>query len=359
MGKVYTNTKIFHFANRLEQLKLGGIPAPIHIRLKPTNRCNHHCSYCCYRNPDLYLSERLREEDRIPWAKMQELINDFAAMGVKAVTFSGGGEPLCYPHIADTIRGLTAAGIKIATLTNGSLLSGEVAELLAHNAVWCRVSMDAADAETYGAIRRVPVTEFDRVCDNLRTFAAIPGRTCVLGINFIVTRENHTDIFTFLRKARQLGADNVKLSGAVVSTKPKRNAAYHASIHAEARTQIDRAIRELSTPDFTIIDKLYEPEDEEGIYEKDFHWCPMIYFMTVIAADQQVYFCHDKAYTENGLLGSLKDTDFKTFWYDPATRVRIKNLDPGTDCCHHCADILKNNMLLDYFESDPDHLEFV
>jgi len=359
MGKLYTNTKIFHFAERLKQLMAGERPSPIHIRLKPTNRCNHRCSYCCYRNQDLYLSELLNEQDQIPREKMMELIEDFAAMGVRAVTFSGGGEPLFYPHILETMQELTNKGIKIATLTNGSLLSGSIAELLAKHGIWCRVSIDASDAATYAAIRGVRDTEYERVCNNLRTFAAIPGRSCVLGINFIVTRENHGGIYQFLVTAREMGIDNVKLSGAVVSTLPEKNAAYHAEIYQVAKDQIDRAIAELTDDHFTITDKLYRPEEENTIYRKDFHWCPMINFMAVVAADQQVYFCHDKAYTKSGVIGSLRDTDFRTLWFSPETAERIRTLDPSCDCDHHCADILKNRMLLDYFESDPDHLEFV
>lgn len=359
MKRLYTNSKIFHFPKHLDEVAGQRLPGPIHIRLKPTNRCNHRCSYCCYRNQNLYLSERLNEEDQIPKEKMRELVADFAAMGVKAVTFSGGGEPLSYPHIYETMVGLRAAQIKIATLTNGSLLAGRIAEFLAENAVWCRVSMDAGDAATYAAIRGVKVSEFARVCDNLRNFAAIPGRTCVLGINFIITAENYRGIYPFLALAREMGVDNVKLSGAVVSTNPRENGIYHAKIFPVAKEQIDRARVELATNNFSIIDKLYRPETESSIYDKDFHWCPMINFMAVIAADQQVYFCHDKAYTENGRIGSLVDTDFLSLWNSPETAARIKNLDPSRECRHHCADILKNQMLLDYFESDPEHLEFV
>ena len=119
------------------------------------------------------------------------------------------------------------------------------------------------------------------------------------------------------------------------------------------------AIATLTTKDFTIIDKLYLPQAENDIYDKDFSWCPMINFMAVVAADQQVYFCHDKAYTRNGRIGSLIETNFHTLWGSPASREKIKNLNPSNECRHHCADILKNKMLLDYFESDPNHLEFV
>ena len=100
MGKNYSNLKIFHFDSKLKDLLSGTVSPPLHVRLKPRNKCNHSCFYCCYRTNKLYLgSELFNEADEIPWIKMGEIINDFKEMGIKAVTFSGGGEPLSYSHI--------------------------------------------------------------------------------------------------------------------------------------------------------------------------------------------------------------------------------------------------------------------
>jgi len=48
------------------------------------------------------------EKDQIPKKKMIELAHEFVEIGVKAVTFSGGGEPLLYkplPEIIDILAG--------------------------------------------------------------------------------------------------------------------------------------------------------------------------------------------------------------------------------------------------------------
>jgi len=96
-----------------------------------------------------------------------ELVDDFIAMGVKAVTFSGGGEPLCYPYLTATASRLVEAGIKIATLTNGALLNGEIAELFAAKGSWIRVSVDGWDSKSYAEYRGISENEFDRVMHNL------------------------------------------------------------------------------------------------------------------------------------------------------------------------------------------------
>lgn len=359
MSGVYSNVKVFHFPRKLRDLERGAWSAPIHVRLKPTNRCTHHCRYCCYRNPHLFLSERMKERDFIPPAKMRELVRDLGEMGVKAVTFTGGGDPLCYPRLAEAIEGLLKARVKVAMLTNGALLHGPIARLLARRASWVRVSMDAADRDLYAKQRACPAGEFDRVCANIRDFAAIKGRRAVLGINLIVTRENSRDVLAFLRMAKELGADHVKVSGAVVSTRPAGNAAYLASFYKTVKTQIARGVAELADSRFSIMDKFHLPEAGHEAYERSYNRCPFAQCLTVIAADQNVYTCQDKAYTTAGLLGSIRRTSFKKLWFSDALRERVRRLNPSTNCRHHCVAHGKNVMLLDYLEADQDHVDFV
>ena len=94
-------------------------------------------------------------KDRLPREKMMEIADDLAEMGVKAVTFSGGGEPLIYPHITEAVNRLGESGIKLATLTNGSHLHEDIAEAFARYGTWIRVSIDGWDAESYAKIRNV------------------------------------------------------------------------------------------------------------------------------------------------------------------------------------------------------------
>jgi len=85
--------KIFHYKEKLDSLpeSVDKILPPVHIRIKPTNACNHNCRYCAYRADNLQLGQDMRIKDSIPKEKMMEIIDDLEDMGVKAVTFSGGG----------------------------------------------------------------------------------------------------------------------------------------------------------------------------------------------------------------------------------------------------------------------------
>ena len=116
MGLLYTRMKVFHFKDKLDSLPedTAEIQAPLEVRLKPTNFCNHRCWYCSYRMKSVQLGKDMVEADFIPEQKMYEIIDDMAEIGVKSVIFSGGGEPLCYEYIVPTVERLAKSGIKLS-----------------------------------------------------------------------------------------------------------------------------------------------------------------------------------------------------------------------------------------------------
>lgn len=363
MSRLYSTSKVFHFHSKLADILDGRLTPPIHIRLKPTNRCNHRCSYCCYRNEDLYLSERMKEADEIPPDKMKEITNDIITMGVRAVTFSGGGDPLCYPHFLDCADRLLEGGVRVAVLTNGSRLQGAVAERLGSGATWVRISLDAANADDYAQVRQVSPREFQKVCENIENFARTKREACELGINYIVTRENHSEVFAFLRLMKDLGVDHVKVSEAVISVDHGDNVRYVRSFQETVRGQIERGLSHLADDRFRIIDRVLDPgtgpADGNNLYQKAYSWCPFIQCLTVIAADLMVYTCQDKAYSSSGIVGSIRDRSFRELWSDPITRERLTALDPSRDCVHHCVQHQKNLAILDYLDADPGHIDFI
>ncbi len=361
MSRLYARSKIFHFEDKLRALREDRLTPPVHIRLKPENRCNHDCWWCCYRTSSLLMNQKMDERDRIPREKMREVAEDIVAMGVRAVTFSGGGEPLIYPWFTETTQTLLDGGVKVAVLTNGSPLSGEAARLLAERASWVRVSMDGLDGPSYERSRRVSAREADRIWANLEAFAGMPGRKCVLGVNYVVTRENHDDTVPFLRRMKELGVDHVKVCEAVVGVTFEENRAYVAGFIGPLREAVREAALELDDERFRVFDKLIDPDDdnEARSYSKDYRRCVFAECLTVIAADLNVYTCQDKAYTEAGLLGSLEETSFRELWAAEETRARLRAVDPSCDCRHHCVAHDKNMLLLDYLEARPDHIDFI
>jgi len=107
------------------------IISPIHIQMIPTNRCNLKCSFCS-------CSERAKELE-LDFELMKRIIDKCKALGTKAVTLTGGGEPLLYRHFNDMVEYYVKSDIKVGLVSNGMALHKADSTVL-NKVTWCRIS---------------------------------------------------------------------------------------------------------------------------------------------------------------------------------------------------------------------------
>lgn len=352
---LYSDVKMFHFPEKLRSLPHdAAITPPVHIRIKPTNACNHRCRYCAYLEPALQLGKDMCVRDAIPHEKMLEICADIVNMGVRAVTYSGGGEPLLYPHLLEASRILQAGGVKLACLTNGSLLQNAIAEFFAQHATWIRVSMDGWDDESYTRYRGVKNGEFTKIMRNLEDFSRIGG-PCVLGVSYIVDNYNHEHLQAMLARLKDVGVHSVKVSACIVSNDPALNKKYHQPHFEQVKATIAETQADLSSEHFEIHDGFHDLDER---FTKKYTWCPYMQIQSIIGADSRVYTCHDKAYNlDTGLVGSLKGQSLQEFWMQ--NKQAFFKVDPRRDCDHHCVANAKNILLHDFLELHEGHADFV
>lgn len=355
MANKYSGLKIFHYQNKLDSLNKENeeILAPIHIRIKPTNVCNHNCWYCAYKVDTLQLGQDMVERDFIPKEKMFEILDDCKDMGVKAITFSGGGEPFIYKHFEETIEKVIENKIAFASLTNGSKLKGKIAELFALHATWLRVSIDGYDDISYANYRGASKNAFSDIIQNIKAFSHIKNRKCNLGISFIIDDKNYKEIYEFSKLMKEIGVDSIKLSPCVVNNDGKKNNQYHQPFYEMAKILSQKVKKELEDDSFEVFDSYHLLEET---FEKKYQWCPYLQILPVIGADLNIYPCQDKAYNlENGLIGSIKNMSFREFWFED--KNKFFKINPSCHCNNHCVADSKNKMILDYL--DVEHLGFV
>jgi len=356
MGHLYTKMKIFRFEKKVDSLPetVDQVMAPIHIRIKPTNVCAHNCWYCAYKADDLQLGQDMVKKDYILREKMMEIIDDIVEMGVKAVTFSGGGDPFYYPYLLETVKKLSETPVKFAALTNGARLSGEVAEIFANCGTWLRISIDGWDNESYSRYRGVSMGEFSKVMKNMEDFKKI-GENCYLGVSVIVDKKNALHLYEFIKKIKGVGVNSVKISPCIVDNNGANNNKYHQSIFNNVKQQVKRAIEDFASKDFEVFDSYHEMD---GKFRKDYDWCPYLQILPVIGADLNIYPCQDKAYNlDDGLIGSIKEQRFKDFWF--SDKENFFKINPAKVCNHHCVANSKNKLVLEYLDADKGHLGFV
>jgi MoaA/NifB/PqqE/SkfB family radical SAM enzyme len=272
---------------------------------------------------------------------MLETLADFRGMGVKAVTFSGAGEPCLYPKLPEILRRMYP--LKFAMLTNGSLFTGEIAELFAEYGSWVRISIDGFDRSSYKAYRGAD--DFDKVIKNIIEFKS---ERCLLGLNIVVDKNNVEHIHKIIEAIKDSQIQEVKISPCVVGNSVKENVAFHSAHKDLMDAQVEMIRRMGMRVAYT-----YHTQFEEFI--KDYAWCPNIQMRPVIGADCNIYSCHDKAYEKEGLVASFKDCTFKEAW-ESADKFKIN---PSKDCHHHCIANNKNKLVHSFLNIYQDHKEFV
>lgn len=356
MGNPYSNLKIFRHKEYLDAIEKGEWKAPIYIRLKPTNICNHHCAYCTYGSGNTNQKTENRDivnhRDMIPWDKMEEILSDIVKMGVKAITFSGGGEPLTYPKISEAARFLIDNGVDLSIITNGELLCGERAQAF-KKAKWVRISFDSPNEEEYCALRGLRAQDFQKVVNNISDFAKMKNDECVLGINFVIGKANYRRVYEAAKLLKSLGVNNVKFA-ALVDNQPN----YHIDIKDDVIGQIHRAIDNFQDENFRIINNYENDWMDKNFTGVPLNVCYTCRLVTVIAADQRVYLCHTQAYDSHAMVGELKEQSFEKLWFSEEIRKKLESLNPSKDCRSNCVYEGRNSVIQSYFDSS-EHINFI
>lgn len=353
----YGGLKLFWHPEKIKSILEGKVTAPIYVRFKPTNLCNHHCSFCSYEpnTGDRSVRDKMdNRRDQLSREKILETLEDFAEMGVKAVTYSGGGEPLLHPNIAEAMQKTIDSKIQLSIITNGQRLYGDSAKILA-NANWVRISSDASDAKSFSDIRRVPEFWFDQLTKNIAEFAKIKNKNCELGINYVVHHKNADQVYRSVKHFKNLGANHIKITPMWITNFKE----YHQPTMESVVSQIKEARKDFQDSKFEVFDTYEKDFSGCSVSHRDYFRCYIMQITPVIGADGNVYFCHDKAYSSSGLLGSIKDKSFKELWFGKEAAKIFANFNPKESCNHHCANDAKNMFIQEAIHCYGPDINFI
>lgn len=353
MGTIYSQLKPAWHPEQLVQLRKGKQPPPVHVQLILSDLCNQDCGFCAYRmstglSSELFAEGRLAvsgHNNPVRWIgtpKAEEIIDDCYELGVKAIQFTGGGEPTVHPDHRDLFMRAHRYGIDAGLVTNGLKM------LPTHEAfqqmTWIRVSIDAGSPEDYAAVRRVPEGHWHKVWDNVGTLAATYQGT--LGIGFVVTPENYRGIVDCALRARDAGASNMRV-GAVFS---EEGPAFYGDTIPAIIDTINDAKAVIDGDGFELVDLFGRRlGDLEGGSPEDPD-CNYQYFTMYIGGDLNVYRCCNTAYTRAGTVGSLKNQRLKD---------AVLNYSPfDARQCQFCQFIGQNQAIKGLIK-EPTHANFV
>jgi radical SAM protein with 4Fe4S-binding SPASM domain len=147
--------------------------------------CNAQCPNCPYTNSairDEYRDMPIMEEDTF------RIIADQCGEHHAWIRISGGGEPMLHPKAVELMEYAKKVGAKVGLITNGSRFNEENAGRLIEAGIdMIEFSVDAADDETYGRVRKG--LSFGQLISNvkmvveMRKALASPTKIIASGVN--------------------------------------------------------------------------------------------------------------------------------------------------------------------------------
>lgn len=169
---------------------------PVSGTFELTAGCNFNCRVCYIHAP----GEAPGAEGELTAAQWLDVGRQAADAGTVFLLLTGG-EPLSRPDFAEIYTGLKRLGLAVSVNTNGSLLTGETAELLERNPpMRLNISLYAGSREGY--LRQCGADAFDGVVANIRRMKAAGVS---VKLNVLFHRDNADRCGEMAALVRELG----------------------------------------------------------------------------------------------------------------------------------------------------------
>ncbi len=186
---------------------------PKDIDIEITSYCNYQCAMCPH---SLVGNAQAAHLDPRVWERLKPLFPY-----CKRVMLQGDGEPLLYPRFREAVEELAGYGVQLCMTTNLSLLTEDLAKLLAKHFSLLTVSCDGGSGEVYERIRQKG--DFAQFAQNLKMLMQYMDSGKVM-VNAVVMRQNLCGLVPLLEFLRQCGVRQVMFSSLLTTEYLKNEA---------------------------------------------------------------------------------------------------------------------------------------
>jgi radical SAM protein with 4Fe4S-binding SPASM domain len=350
----FTPFKLLLHSDKVNDMLAGKVTYPIGVELDLSNICNHSCGWCSYNG--------FRQENwkSIDTPRVLALLDELAAVGVRSVTFTGGGEPLVHKH-AEAILTKASQYFEWGLVTNGRRMEGNLAAIIARHATFVRVSLDAGTTQTHQLLHGTHLPEYTRILKNMAQVVALGKdreKPLTVGASFCVFDVNHHEI--------SRGAERVKATGAnYLEVRPVfpnewRGGGFGNPLteeHVEkARTALAEAKATHDGDGFRVIGMIHR-FDQVADRTKPYEKCHIGQLTTVINADGNIYHCCQQRGMPNFVVGNVLTQSFQDAWLTTMHRQMMANIDVTR--CPPCRYDGFNQIIEEAFMQDGLHSNFI
>lgn len=338
--------KILHHLEVIQAWKDGKNPYAITTEIDPTNICSHKCPGCAGGQEGSKVSLTLDA--------MRSCLKQIHELGGKAVTFTGGGEPLLNPATVLAIDYAGYLGLDVGLVTNGSWLSLDNILPILNNCKWVRISLDAGSAkmhrETHG------VKDFNSVLTSINCLVAAKYRMksrCTIGVGYLTGIETNDprDLGDFVDLAIKLGVDYAQF-------RPYHIGGAKNDL-TDFKTRIDfNTLIKKSTSQTQVVCSEYKYLCIlENRLATQYGTCYGHQFATVITASGDMTICCHTRGVPRFTIGSIRKSSIEEIWNSQERAKAIANIDLGR-CTPLCRADNFNCILWEMRQKRP-HVNFL
>ena len=199
--------KLSYHYDRVQAFLNGERIAPVSVDMALTRACGAMCSFC------YAMVQEPQERASIKTKEALNLLDDFAEIGIKAVSLISDGESTLSKAYIPFIQHAAKIGIDVGNATNGWEWEPEKIDQVLPHLTWVRFTVAAGKPESYSKImfkssEHTPV--YDRAMKHIKYAVDLKKKLnlkVTLGIQMVLLPEFKDEILPFAKLATDLGVD--------------------------------------------------------------------------------------------------------------------------------------------------------
>ena len=348
-------SKLLWHMDSVKDMLAGKRIAPILMDIGATKKCQSRCSYC-------YGTYQKKSNDVIPGDVLVRLLSDAGPLGVKAITFTGDGEPTLNPAIYDAVETGARGGLDIGFATNGIAIDDKQNERFINHLQWLRYNLSAATPEVYGKVHGGSGDTFDRIVSNVKKSVELKRKknvSCTIGLQMVLIPDCIDEVLPEAEMALELGVDYFVIKqfsdpGKVIPVRYDQSV-----IESDAWTTILKAAEDMSTDETQVIVK-WPHLQRKG--KKPYDRCVDCALLFQVSGNSKCYPCGYLFNKPEYCYGDLKKQtlgeilESERYWQ--IVRYMAEEFDVHKSCIGACRHDETNIFIWNYMHP-PDHINHI
>lgn len=362
----HVQTKWIHHEKQLEKVVEGDYDSitPVTAEFIPALDCCFRCPTCSYKkwkeNRGIWGERKTRPESNLDRDPMRFYLDRLKEGGIKAVVFTGGGEPFYNPHTTTGIEYACETGLDVGIYTNGALLNEKIILRIFNAApIFLRISLNAGNAESHLKIHGYSQDKkyFETVLRNIGLAAkerVKHDNKTNFGVSVIINPTNVTELEQI---AQTLTEINESVGGGIGYLNVRPTLAYHGGkqfeekIFKKAEQKCEESIRKiLDSSGIQLYNLTYKFDDV--MKPRPYYNCRASSFFVELGPDGTMYLCCEKLGYPEYEIGNLKEQTLENIWKSKKRKKVIEMV--NNKKCKNCPPSCKPHQLNKIFDQIED-----